>query len=333
MRQQSHTWHVHAFKKVALLLSLCLLNLVTSPAIYAKGVVLTLRPAGEMFDQIMLGILESVGDDFKVVDRVVSAGENHKTISNWITLNKPKAVVLIDDHAVTAYQNYQRNSRTAEYPPSIMLAVLSAERKLAKTINSMAIAYEVPAVASLVDLRKLLMNHQLGTVGTLYRTAFKDVFLKEKRACGHENINLIGIEIQNDAGPAEVRRALKQLTSSGVDAVWIMNDSALLLPNILAEAWIPRLRRLNKPVVVGVPSLVQTQFTLGDYVAYPNHSALGLQMGDMLFDFEKTGWTIQPGSLVPPRRLQKEINLKRLETKGIKAHRKALTENNYTLHN
>lgn len=296
---------------------LCLIMILASSAVHARALVLTLRPDSPQFHQVSQGIAEALSGYIRHTDMVVDANLDQTKIFNWIDANKPSAIVLMDNHGVNTYLTYQKRYLGRYFPPSIIVSTLSADRMVPLLYNSSAILYEVPAVTSLVSLRKMLVNHPVTTVGTLYRADFKQTFLTQKKFSALEQIDLVGIEVPNTVSRRALKKAIKKLKKLSPDAMWIMNDPALLTKDLLTKAWFPQLKRYDKPVVVGINTLINTQFPMGDYAAYPDHFELGIQVGDKLFDLQDNGWRLDTTDPVQPISISKEINIWRLRSKGI----------------
>lgn len=283
----------------------------------AQDLILTLRPDSTQFQQVSQGLKEALANEMDLVDMVVGPDQNNVLIFDWITLHKPNAVVLMDNFGVNTYLAYQQQNPSKQLPPSIIVSTLSADRMLPNLFNTSAILYEVPAVTSLVDLRKMMVNQPVKRVGTIYRSEFRKAFLTQQNFCKLEQIELFGIEVPDNASHRELKNALKQLKKSSPDAIWMMNDPALLTKPLLTRAWIPQLKNHKQPIVVGIKTLIESKFSLGDYAIYPDHYELGLQVGDKLFDLQDNNWRFENTAPIQPISIRKEINVYRLKKKGI----------------
>lgn len=307
--------------RVAFLLAASLANTTA-----AQNLVLTLRPDSVQFEQISQGILEAVGEDLNIVDITVGPGKDEKLIFDWITMNRPNAVILMDNHGVNTYIKYQQQNPDRKYPPSIIASTLSAERLVTRIEHSTAILYEVPAVTSFVDLRKMVVNKPIQKVGAIYRSSYRDAFETQRTFAMLEQIELHGLEVPDELNRRSLKKAIKSIKKQDIDAIWVMNDPALLSKTLLTRAWIPLLKRFEGPVVVGIPTLINSQFMLGDYVSYPDHFELGIQIGDKLFDLQDNDWQLHSSINTQPISIRKEININRLNAKGITYQRAYLNE-------
>lgn len=297
-----------------------------SSTLYGQDLVLTLRPNSSQFEQVSKGIKEALDGEIDIVDMVVDTSEDISLIDDWITRNRPKAIILMDNYGVNSYLLYQRHKGLQKYPPSIIVSTLSADQLISKVTNSTAVLYEVPAVTSLVDLRKMMVSRPIQRVATIYRSSYKKSFQEQKNFSSLEQIELIGIEVDNDISERKLKKAIKQLKKLQIDAIWVMSDPGLLSPLLLKNVWIPQLKRHKQPIVVGVKTLIRTEFTFGDYAIYPDHYDLGLQVGDYLFDLKDSQWDISTTQVLQPISIKKSINTHRLDRKGIAYHKRYLSE-------
>lgn len=302
------------------------LTTLPTKKVFAQDLVLTLRPDSAQFHQVSQGIEESLAGDIEMVDMVVGPGKDNRLIFDWITLNRPNAIILMDNYGVNTYLAYQRQHPARRYPPSIIVSTLAADRMIPLLANSSAILYEVPAVTSLVGLRKMMVNRPIKKVGTIYRSDFKQTFLTQRKFSSLEQIELLGIEVPNDASSRALKKALKALKKSETDAIWIMNDPALLTKSLITRAWIPQLKKHKQPVVVGIKTLINSELALGDYATYPDHYELGIQVGDKLFDLQDNRWQLENNAPLQPISISKEVNIWRLNRKGIRFQQSLLNE-------
>lgn len=297
-----------------------------SSTLYSQDLVLTLRPKSTQFEEVFKGIKEALDDEFNIVDIAIDTSNDNRLIDDWITLYRPKAIILMDNQGVNYYLRYQRENASQKFPPTIIVSTLSADQLVPKVINSSAILYEVPAVTSLVDLRKMMVRRKIQRVGTIYRSAYKKTFEEQKNFCSLEQIELIGIEVDDDISESKLKSAIKKLKKLKTDAIWVMNDPGLMSESLLKRVWIPQLKRQKQPIVVGIKILINTRLTFGDYAIYPDQYELGLQLGDKLFDLKGMRWNPSTTDIFQPISLKKSINVHRLNLKGISYQKSYLSE-------
>jgi hypothetical protein len=73
----------------------------------------------------------------------------------------------------------------------------------------------------------------------------------------------------------------------------VLNDDRLLTPELIENGWLPGLReRRWLPTIVGAASLVSPQQSLGTFAVLPDHTALGVQTANLLFDIADNQWQV-----------------------------------------
>ena len=79
------------------------------------------------------------------------------------------------------------------------------------------------------------------------------------------------------------------------DALWILNDDRLLTPELITDGWLPGLdERPWRPTIVGAASLVSAQHSFGTFAVLPDHTALGVQAANLVFEIADGGWRLPP---------------------------------------
>ena len=287
--------------------------------------ILIIRPDNPQFALISKGIKETLGQEVDALDVVLASDQSHLSMAKIMAHNQPKSVVLMDNAAINAYAHYQKAYPKAILPPSIVIGTLFAKKVMENIPNNIIVLYETPAVTSLVDLRKTVST-PIKKVGVIYRESEEYTFQSQHSFCQSENIGLIGFPVKDDVSIRALKKALKQMTKSDLDAVWVMNDTTLLSKILIQEAWIPKLKYYEKPVVVGIPTLIKSQFTFGDYTVYPDHFEIGYQAGNILFDLMENGWLLESSDIQPPISIKKGINLHLLNKKSISVKKQYLPE-------
>src|SRR5690606_15545397 len=191
---------------------------------------------------------------------------------------EPNCVVLVGNQAVRVFRDLQK--KYPDPPPGIVAMSSFARQLTADLKNTTGIAYEVPAVTSFVALRQL-SNRSLDRVGVVHRPEFEQFVKREADLAKMEKVELLGRRIEGEVGPRRIRRALKELLAHDkVDALWVLNDNALLDPNDIRDGWLPEARKSEVPVLVGVSSLVNPRLSFGSIAVVPDHGALGVQLAN-----------------------------------------------------
>jgi hypothetical protein len=104
----------------------------------------------------------------------------------------------------------------------------------------------VPGVSAFVNLRSVI-ERPVGRVGVVHRPSFRG-FIERQRAlaAGSDRRGLRrGPRRRDRRGGAPALRSLRQ---SGIDALWVLNDNALLRDGqVLEEAWRPEIALIGCP--------------------------------------------------------------------------------------
>lgn len=124
--------------------------------------------------------------------------------------------------------------------------------------NTTGIRYEIPAVTSLVQLRSL-MQRPLKKVGVIYRQWMGDFIRQNQRWCQQENIELVSVELPNQLSTSKLKYQLKHLLRKDIDTLWVVNDNGLLRPRSIQNVWLPLLKNVDKPVLVGINALADPE--------------------------------------------------------------------------
>ena len=175
--------------------------------------------------------------------------------------------------------------------------------------NTTGIAYEVPAVTSFVALRQL-STRPLDRVGVVYRPEFEQFVKREADLAKLEKVELLGRRIEGEIGPRRIRLALKELLNNEkVDALWVLNDNALLDPSDIRDGWLPEARRSEIPLLVGVSSLVNPRLSFGTLAVVPDHGALGVQLANLLFELADEDWNVNDHEIELPLSVETVVDM------------------------
>ena len=183
--------------------------------------------------------------------------------------------------------------------------------------NATAIRYEVPAVTSAVVMRDVF-GKPIKKLGVVYREWMEDLIEENRRYCEAEGIELVGIKLPNKSGSMtlKIKKALKKLNKK-VDALWILNDNALLTREALVKAWLPIRSKSKIPAIVGLKQFM-TNIPIGSFAIVPDHYGLGAQAAGMIFYIMDNDWQLENTEIQQPVSTLKLINTKILKGKKIK---------------
>jgi hypothetical protein len=277
-----------------------------------RPLVAVLLPPGPETQQVLAGLRDEVRDDFDLVTLAIEPGTTAKDVQRLIERDRPAVLVLMNNPTVRLYQQWQESLPAgAVAPPALVLMAALAEESCGGLRNVAGIAYEPPAVTSLAALRALL-SRQVQKVGVVHRARFRRLIERQRAQVSRERFELIPVEVADDPGPRELRRALDKLRAAGVDTLWVPNDDRLLRPDLMAEAWSPWLLARPLPVVVGVASLVGAgDPPFGTFGVLPDHAALGAQAASLLFDLSARGWDTAGLGFADPLSVRSVLDVRR----------------------
>jgi hypothetical protein len=164
--------------------------------------------------------------------------------------------------------------------------------------NITGVIYEVPLVTSLVNLRALL-KQPVQKIGVIHRSSFRGFIEEQRGLCAAEGFTIVGAEIEGSR--KDVREAIDRLRETErVDAIWVLNDNALLDRDLLLRGWLPALRKNSTPIVVNVKSLLSRKIDFGTFAVLPEHRALGTQVGQLISSLADREWRVAAQSFEYP---------------------------------
>lgn len=264
---------------------------VDRPAV--GGAVLVLGPQIAAANQVVSGLADELADPYQIVERRVTAETPVEVLSQIMRTIEPRVLVLLDNPTVRLYRAFQATRPPGtRFPPAIVLMAAFLDQASAGLQNTTGISYEVPAVTGFVNLRSLL-GRPLRKVGVLYRHGFEGLVARQGELAASEGFTLAGRALDEGDRLKAVKRGLRRLLDyDHVDAIWVLNDNALVDPALLARAWLPVLRHGHVPVLVGVSSLVSAKLGFGTFAVLPDHRALGAQAARLIDDLAEANWVV-----------------------------------------
>lgn len=254
--------------------------------------ILALGPENNFFTDV----LARLEKEFVVYYTIADAGSPYESFEADIERFRPHVVVLLDNVILNHYREYQRrHPDRVPFPPIIAMMGVHIDASI-KNLNIMGINYQVPAVASLVKLRDMI-GIPLEKVGVLYPASLETSFRQQEAWCAREKIELKGYPL-SEKSKSSIRKGLKRLIKKDdVDALWIFNDHIMLSPDMIAF-WKGRLKRFNKPIVVGLENLAR--HGVGNYAVVPDSQELSVQLEEIIYELEENGWRAEPGKAYDP---------------------------------
>ena len=264
--------------------------------------ILVLMPRARAAEDVLRGMSRELSSDYDLVRRYVDDRVTPSQVDRMIQEIGPVAVVLMNNPTLRLYRRYQALKRRPSYPPAIGVLTSYLERTSVGIRDFSGIAYEVPLVTSLVNLRALVQD-PIRRVGVLYRPEFEAFVAEQRELARLEQFEVVGVKVVG-TGPTEIQRGLSELKAANIDALWVLNDNPLLDNRTVREGWIPELTRDWTPVVVNVGSLVSAEFNFGTYAVVPDHKDLGLQTANLLLDLASREWRVDERRIELPVSVQ-----------------------------
>lgn len=303
-----------------------LLLLSFNATAFAKSDILIFKPAGDHFEKVAAGLADELADEFNYQTIPLHKNATADDLYQFIRIANPKAIVLMGNRQLGLLKEMQSEHLEEKFPPTVAVAALYMDWVLADSKNVTGILYEVPAVTSLVSLRAI-SKHPIKRVGVLYREGMGAMIERNIQYCQSEGIELIATKLSlSDAkNPRKVRKALKALSKKPLDAIWVSNDSGLLNQTLITKAWIPVLSNYDKPVVVGVETLIQSKLNFGNFSVFPDDTGLGAQTAELIFNLQDRNWKIKTSVFEQPISVMKHLNTRISRQRGVKFNENELT--------
>lgn len=304
---------------------LALATLLLSGAGVAADTALVFTAPGKTFNEVVSGISGDLEEALNFSVHVLDKNTQVFEITKQITKHRPKVIVLIENNAIKLYAKYQKAHPKQQFVPSVAIAALFVDNFLGEVKNATAIRYEIPAVTSVVNMRSIL-KQKVRKVGVVHRQWMTPMITENTVYCRAEGIELIAISIPNKSKKLDkqLRNGLKSLLNQKVDALWVINDNALLNSKMLRSAWFPVIKKSKIPVIVGIRPLLNSRWNFGTFAVVPDHYALGVQAASIIEEIMEEGWQIGDREIEQPISVKKIVNITVLNNKQLKYKSKAL---------
>lgn len=253
------------------------------------------------------GLTDELAEDFDVVPRILEPGSEAVAIGQAVGEVKPSAVVLMNNPTLRLWRTWRASAAGSSAPPAVAVLTSFLRESSAGIPELTGVVYEVPLVTSLVNLRALL-GTKLVRVGVLHRPSFRGFLDEQRRLAAGEGFEIVGVELASETRGA-IRRGLERLRSEDrVDAIWVLNDNALLDKELIARGWLEGLRDNKLPVVVNVASLVSRRVEFGTFGVLPDHRALGAQAANLVATLSERGWKTEGVDFELPVSVEKVLD-------------------------
>jgi hypothetical protein len=265
-------------------------SLAAAP-LHGKPTVLVCMPDTTQTREVWTGLRDELAGHFDLLAIEVDGEHGADALARAMAEHRPACVVLMNNPTVFAYARYQATAHLAAYPPAIVVMTSFLDRRPAAISGATGISYEVPLITVVTNLRKL-MSSPVERVGVIRRTPLHSFVARQAELARREQIGVVEQPVSLEPNADELRYALRELKQR-CDAIWVLNDDRLLSERLIADGWLPGLNeRPYKPAIVGAASLVSPAQSFGTFAVLPDHTALGVQTANRVFDLSDAGFRL-----------------------------------------
>lgn len=249
-------------------------------------------PLDARVEPTWITLRDELSPELDVIPIAISQDSTTEDFARAFAQYSPKCVVLFDNKTTSLYARYQASLPQQSFPPAVIL-LSSFATLYTKVQNSTGIAYEVSLLLSATRLRSFV-DAPVERVGVIHRKGFRRYVRDQAALAKGEEIEVVAVEVPNDASAREIADALSNLATR-VDALWVLNDNALLTPEHIRDGWLPPLEERPLPTIVGIPGLVAKDVRFGTFAVVPDLGALGVQAATLIYDLADNGWQLPDG--------------------------------------
>jgi hypothetical protein len=295
-------------------------QVVDPPHQHGAPLVFVAMPSAPAFQETRKALVAEVNGTFNVTTFVVTPESRADDFRAALDAAAPACVVLMNNNTVRMYRDYQRARPGAKFPPAVIVMTSFLEDIRREIKRATGIAYEVPGVTAFVSLRALIQAPvtRVGVIHSPYARAFVG---RQRALAAKEQIELVSMELGGDAPDArELQGAVDALKRyHHIDALWVLNDNRLLKDGrFLREAWMPALKSLGVPVVVGAAPLLNPSSPFGTFAVLPDHAALGAQTANLIFDLADNDWHAEGHPIEQPISTVKVLDVRSAREFGLR---------------
>jgi putative ABC transport system substrate-binding protein len=265
----------------------------TTPAGAVKGSIVVAMPETSQTREVWTGLNDELGRDYRLIAVRVDDPSAASVIGEAVRRHQPASIMLMNNPTVAAYRSFQDRSGLKRFPPAVIVMTSFLDRHPTQIASATGISYEVPLITVVTNLRKLI-GSPIERVGVIVRTPQRAFVMRQADLARREQISVIEQEVSAHPNASELKWALRKLKPR-MDVLWILNDDRLLTPRLIADGWLPGVNeRPHRPSIVGAGSLVSPSQSFGTFAVLPDHTALGVQAANMMFDLADNSWTLPP---------------------------------------
>jgi len=146
--------------RISIILVLLSLFFVEVPTFsFEKDTVLILSSGNTLFNDTINSIADDLRNDFIIDKLIITKKTGLNILKHKIDSKPPNALILLDNGSILFLKKFQKIFHTDKYIiPSVSILAINVEYFIKDLKKSIGIAYEVPIVTSLINLRMLFKN-------------------------------------------------------------------------------------------------------------------------------------------------------------------------------
>jgi hypothetical protein len=273
--------------------------------------ILIAMPTFSDFVDVRRGLVTEIQKNFNVSTLAVTPETTSAQLGAAVERTSPACVVLMNNLTVNLFRAYKDSRGSNPVPPAVVVMASFLEKLRVNLPHSTGIAYEVPGVTMIRNLRSIVVT-PVRKVGVVYRPVFKEFIEKQKQLAATEQIELVAVEVAKEVTAEDLHVALTALAEkSKVDALWMINDNGLIRDGrFLDDSWRAALKDAKLPLIVGLPNLIDPLSPLGTLAVVPDHETLGLQTANLIFDVADDGWRVEDHAIELPLSVKTIVDVK-----------------------
>jgi hypothetical protein len=266
----------------------------SSPSGASKGTILVAMPETTQTKEVWTGLRDELAQDYLLVAVRIDGAESAGDLAAAMARYHPDSVVLMNNPTVSAYRVYQEQSSLRQFPPAVVVMTSFVDGYLPQLAAVTGISYEIPLITVATNLRQVIAS-PVERVGVIVRPSLRSFVERQAALAAREKIQVVEQAVSASPNSSEIKWALRKLKRH-VDALWILNDDRLLTPRLIVDGWLPGLNeRPYCATIVGAASLVSPRQSFGTFAILPDHTALGVQASNMIFDLYESHWALPSG--------------------------------------
>jgi len=279
---------------------------------------LVFKGQNAVFDDVMKGLREELDGEITINEVIINNDSKIDTFKQTLKQYQPSAVILLGNKAANRYAQLQKSTKGDQYPPSITMAALFAERIIPQLSNATAVRFEIPVVTSLLTMRQFFVE-PIKKVGVVHRAWMSPTIEENRKFLNAEGVEIVSYTLPDKPKkPAKLlKKGVEKLIDSKVDVIWIISDNVLLNAETLDKVWLPVSAKSKLPVLVGIEALAESKLQFGNVAVTPDLYGLGAQGASIIFDLMDNDWVFDDTEIRQPIAVKKVVNQAILNERSI----------------